>query len=78
MLGVNVRRPATGKPPSRTTSAFRRRVVVGVLVVLALTLITFSFRKPDDGPVASAESAAATVLRPCTIAGERVAQVATR
>ena len=48
--------------------------MVGVLVVLALALITFSFRKPDDGPVASAESAAATVLRPFTIAGERVAQ----
>ena len=30
VLGVNVRRPVTGKPPSRTTSAFRRRLVVGV------------------------------------------------
>jgi rod shape-determining protein MreC len=42
--------------------------------VLALVLITVSFRKPDDGPVASAQSAAAAVLRPFTIAGERVAQ----
>ena len=74
MLGVNVRRPVTGKPPSRTNSAFRRRLVVGVLVVLALVLITFSFRKPDDGPIASVQSAAAAVLRPFTIAGERVAQ----
>jgi len=74
VLGVNVRRPATGKPPSRTTSAFRRRVVFGGLVVLALILITVSFRKPDDGPVASAQSAATAVLRPFTIAGERVAQ----
>ena len=74
MLGVNVRRPVTGKPPSRSTSAFRRRVVIGSLVVLALVLITVSFRKPDDGPVASAQSAAAAVLRPFTIAGERVAQ----
>ena len=48
--------------------------MVGILVVLALVLITFSFRKPDSGPVASVESAAATVLRPFTIAGERVAQ----
>ena len=53
VLGVNVRRPVTGKPPSRSTSAFRRRVVIGSLVVLALVLITVSFRKPDDGPVAS-------------------------
>jgi rod shape-determining protein MreC len=74
VLGVNVRRPATGKPPFRTTSALRRRVVVGVLVVLALGLITFSFRKPDDGPLASLERSGAAVLRPFTIAGERVAQ----
>jgi rod shape-determining protein MreC len=74
VLGVNVRRPAIGKPPSRTTSALRRRIVVGVLIVLALALITFSFRKPDDGPLASAERSGAAVLRPFTIAGERVAQ----
>jgi rod shape-determining protein MreC len=74
VLGVNVRRPATGKPSSRTTSALRRRIVVGVLVVLALVLITFSFRKPDDGPVASLERSGAAVLRPFTVAGERVAQ----
>ena len=37
--------------------------------MLALVLITFSFRKPDDGPVASAQSTAAAVLRPFTIAG---------
>jgi rod shape-determining protein MreC len=48
--------------------------VVGVLVVLALTLITFSFRRPDTGPLAPVESAAAEALRPFTIAGERVAQ----
>ncbi len=74
MLGVNVRRPATGKPPSRTASALRRRVAVGALVVLALALITFSFRKPDVGPLASTERAAASALRPFTVAGERVAQ----
>jgi rod shape-determining protein MreC len=52
----------------------RRRVVVGVLVVLALVLITFSFRQSDDGPVASAQGAAASALRPFEIAAERVAQ----
>lgn len=74
MLGVNVRRPATGKPPSRTTSALRRRVVVGVLVVVALALLTFSFRQPGEGPLSTVESRAASALRPFTIAGERVAQ----
>ena len=42
--------------------------------MLALALITFSFRKPDEGPVASAQSGAAAALRPFTVAGERVAQ----
>ncbi|MEI7760962.1 MAG: rod shape-determining protein MreC [Thermoleophilia bacterium] len=74
VLGVSVQRPASGKPPSRSASALRRRIVVGLLVVLALVLITFSFRTPDSGPVAAAERAAAGALRPFTIAGERVAQ----
>lgn len=47
---------------------------MGTLVVLALALITISFRQSDDGPVASAQSAAATALRPFEIAAERVAQ----
>ena len=45
-----------------------------MLVVLALTLVTISFRQPDDGPLASVESAAATALRPFTVAGERIAK----
>ncbi len=48
--------------------------MVGLLIVLALVLITFSFRQPDSGPVSSLESGAASALRPFTIAGERVAQ----
>ena len=73
MLGVSVRRSAAGHLPSRTVTALRRRVIVGTLVLLSLVLITVSFRQSGDGPVASAESAAATVLRPFTIAGQRVA-----
>lgn len=74
MLGVSVRRPAAGRLSSRNTTALRRRVVVGALVVLALVLITLSFRQSDDGPVASAQSAAASALRPFEIAAARVAQ----
>lgn len=47
---------------------------MGVLVVLALSLITLSFQQADDGPVQSAQSAAASALRPFEIAAERVAQ----
>lgn len=48
--------------------------MVGALVVLALALITASFRDGDEGPVASAQDAAATVLRPFEVAVERVAR----
>jgi rod shape-determining protein MreC len=75
VLGVSVRRSAAaGTFPSRNTSALRRRLVVGVLVVLALALITVSFRRGDSGPVASAQSTAASALRPFQIAAQRVAQ----
>jgi rod shape-determining protein MreC len=74
VLGVNVRRTAAGQLRSRNTTAVRRRVVVGALVVLSLVLITASFRQRDDGPVASVQSAAAAVLRPFEVAATRVAQ----
>jgi len=75
VLGVSVRRSAAaGTLPSRNTSALRRRLVVGVLVVLSLALITVSFRRADGGPVASVQSTAASALRPFQIAAQRVAQ----
>jgi rod shape-determining protein MreC len=46
--------------------------VVGVLVLLALVLVTFSFRQ-EDGPLASAQNAGATVLRPFQVASNRIA-----
>lgn len=74
MLGLSVRRPAAGKPSSRTTAALRRRLIVGGLVVLSLVLVTLSFREDGDGPVASAQEAAATVLRPFQVAADRIAE----
>jgi rod shape-determining protein MreC len=74
VLGVSVRRAAVGHLPSRTTSALRRRLVVGVLVLLALLLVTFSFRSEDEGPLASAQNAGASVLRPFQVAADRVAE----
>jgi rod shape-determining protein MreC len=43
-------------------------------VVLALILITVSFREPTSGPLHGVQSAGATVLRPFEIAAERVAR----
>jgi rod shape-determining protein MreC len=42
--------------------------------VLALILITVSFREPTSGPLHGVQSAGATVLRPFEVAAERVAQ----
>jgi rod shape-determining protein MreC len=48
--------------------------VLGTLVVLALALITISFRESDDGPLHDAQGAVASALQPLTIAVERVAR----
>jgi rod shape-determining protein MreC len=73
VLGASVRRTA-GQFPSRSSTAVRRRLVVGILVVVAIGLITVSFREGGDGPLASAQDAGATVLRPFQVAADRVAE----
>jgi rod shape-determining protein MreC len=47
---------------------------VGGLVVLALVLVTLSFREDQNGPVSDAQSAAASALRPFQVAADRVAE----
>jgi rod shape-determining protein MreC len=74
VLGVNVRRPAPGQSTSRTSTALRRRVVVGVLVVISLVLVTLSFRETSGGPVTTVQNAGAAALRPFEIAATRVAR----
>ena len=44
------------------------------LVVLALILITVSFREPTSGPLHGVQSTGATVLRPFEVGAERVAR----
>ena len=64
VLGFPVRRPASSRASLRSSSALRRRLVVGVLVLLALALITASFRASESGPLHDAQAAASTALRP--------------
>ena len=64
VLGFPVRRPAPRPFPSRSTSAVRRRIVLGLLVLLALALITVSFRESSDGPLHDAQGAIASALQP--------------
>jgi rod shape-determining protein MreC len=72
-LGLTVRRiPAT--IPSRGAGPLRRRLVVGVLVLVSLVLISVSFRSGDSGPLNGVQSAGASALRPFAVGLERVAQ----
>jgi rod shape-determining protein MreC len=74
VLGLPVRRSASRSHSSRTSSALRRRIVLGSLVVLSLALITVSFREQSDGPLHDAQAAVASALQPLEVAVERVAR----
>jgi rod shape-determining protein MreC len=71
VLGSSVQRTATSGYPSSRSSALKRRIVVGVLVLLSLVLITVSFRSTAlDG----AQGTAAGILRPFEVAADRVSR----
>jgi rod shape-determining protein MreC len=65
-------RPAGSRYPSRSATAVKRRIVVGLLVLLSLTMITISFREEQGGPLHDLQSAGATALRPLQVGAERV------
>jgi len=71
VLGSSMQRSAPQPYPSQKSSAVKRRLVVGVLVVLALALITISFRSSSMSPLQDATS---TVLRPFQVAAERISR----
>lgn len=74
VLGLSVRRPASRPFTSRTSSALRRRIVLGLLVLAALVLITISFRESQDGPLHTVQSGVASLLQPLEVAINRVAR----
>ena len=71
VLGSSVQRPAASGYSSTRSSALRRKIVVGCLVLLSLVLITLSFRSTRSTRV---QSFGASVLRPFEIAANRVAR----
>ena len=73
-LGGSVRRISTAPASSRSGGSLRRRLVVGILVLLSLVLISLSFRSGESEPLAGVQSAGATALRPFAVGFERVAQ----
>ena len=69
VLGSSVQRAAPSGYPSNRSSALKRRIVVGLLVLASLVLITVSVRSSAlDG----VQSAGATVLQPFEVAADRV------
>ena len=74
MLASSVQRSKPTPYPSKARSALIRRAVVVVLILVALTLITISFRSPTSGALHGLQGAGSTVLRPFQIAATRVAQ----
>ena len=74
VLGSSVQRAAGAKYPSRNATAIRRRLVVGMLVVLSLMLITIYFREAPSGGLHTAQDVGATALRPFQVGADRVAQ----
>jgi rod shape-determining protein MreC len=71
VLGSSVQRAAASGFASTRSSALRRRIVVGFLVLLSLVLITLSFRSSALDPV---QGFGVSVLRPFEIAANRVAR----
>jgi rod shape-determining protein MreC len=71
---VTVRRIPTTQLGPRGVGPLRRRLVAGILVLLALVLISLSFRSGADGSLSGVQSAGATVLRPFAVGVERIAQ----
>jgi rod shape-determining protein MreC len=71
VLGSSVQRAAPSGYATNRSSAVKRRIVVGCLVLLSLVLITVSFRSTALDPV---QGFGASVLRPFEVAAERVSR----
>ena len=74
MLASSVQRSKPTPYPSKARSELIRRTIVVLLVLVALTLITISFRSPTAGALHDVQGAGSTALRPFQIAATRVAQ----
>jgi rod shape-determining protein MreC len=75
VLGSSVQRSRSSKHAAgRARSAVVRRLVLAFLVLVALALLTISFRSPTSGALHNMQSTGASVLRPFQVAAERVAR----
>jgi rod shape-determining protein MreC len=74
VLASSVQRSKPTPYPSKARSALIRRGIVVGLVIVALALVTISFRSPTAGALHSVQGVGSTVLRPFQVAATRVAQ----
>jgi rod shape-determining protein MreC len=74
VLGTSVQRSRNDRRPNRGRNAHVRRIVLLVLVLLALVLLTVSFRSPTSGALHDVQGYGASALRPFQVAAERVAR----
>jgi rod shape-determining protein MreC len=74
VLGDSLQRSRPNPYPSKSRSAMVRRAVLAILVVVALGLLTISFRSPTSGVLHDAQGYGASALRPFQVAAERVAR----
>jgi rod shape-determining protein MreC len=74
VLASSVQRSKPTPYPSKARSALIRRAIVVGLVLVALALITISFRSPTAGALHDIQGAGSTALRPFQVAATRVAQ----
>jgi rod shape-determining protein MreC len=74
VLGSTVQRSAAASSTSRSGTALRRRLVVGLLVLLSLMMMTIYFRESPSGGLHTLQDTGATVLHPFQVAADRVAQ----
>jgi rod shape-determining protein MreC len=74
MLGSSAQRPSSAHYPSRSGGPLRRRIILGVLVVVSLVLITVYFRESDSGPLHDLQGTGTTILHPFEVGATRVAR----
>jgi rod shape-determining protein MreC len=73
-LGSPVRRTVAPSYTSRTAGPLKRRLVVGLLVLVSLAMITVYFRESPNGGLHDFQSAAGSAMRPFEIGAHRVSR----
>lgn len=61
------------RPSGRFSGPVKRRIILGVLVVVSLVMITVYFRESNGGAMHNIQSVGSTILRPFEVGATRIA-----